>query len=88
MEDVGVYMAPPTTNGDKPLPRRVGTRSMLPSTWLNRELRVEYTGADGKAATTDGVLCDWCPTGPILRIAGARTVLAWECIALIELVGD
>ena len=39
-------------------------------------------------ATTDGVLCDWCPAGPILLIAGARTVVSWERLCLIELVGD
>ncbi len=88
MEDTAAYMVAPTTNGDKPLPRRLGTRSMLPSTWLTRELRIEYTGADGRAATTDGVLCDWCPTGPILLVAGARTVFAWDRLVLVELVGD
>jgi hypothetical protein len=34
------------------------------------------------------VLCDWCPAGPILLIAGARTVVSWERLCLIELVGD
>ena len=87
-EDMGVYMTAPTSNGDKPLPRRVGTRSMLPSTWISRSLRVEYTDASGKAATTEGVLLDWCPVGPILLLAGARAVLAWERIVLVELTGD
>ncbi len=88
MEDTAQYMVAPTTNGDKPLSRRLGTRSMLPSTWISRELRVEYTDAAGKAATTSGVLCDWCPTGPVLLVAGARTILGWDRICLIELVGD
>ncbi len=87
-EDLAVYMTAPTSNGEKPLPRRVGTRSMLPSTWISRSLRVEYTDASGKGATTEGVLCDWCPVGPVLLIAGARTILAWERMVLIELAGD
>jgi hypothetical protein len=41
MEDAAQYMTAPTSNGDKPLPRRVGRRSMLPSTWVSRSLRVE-----------------------------------------------
>ncbi len=88
-EDFAPYVVTtPSTNGDKPLPRRLGTRSMLPSTWINRGLRVEYTDASGKAASTSGTLLDWCPAGPILLIAGARTVLAWERLVLVELVGD
>ena len=89
VEDSGRFMVTtPSTSGEAPLPRRVGTRSMLPSTWLNRTLRCEYVGADGKAATTSGVLCDWCPAGPILLVGGARTILAWDRLALIELAGD
>ena len=88
MEDAAQYMTAPTSNGDKPLPRRVGTRSMLPTTWLGRTLTCEYTDASGRAATTEGVLLDWCPVGPVLLLAGARTVLAWERIVLVELVGD
>ena len=87
-EDVGVYMTAPTTNGDKPLPRRLGTRSMLPSTWINRSLRVEYVGADGHAATTDAVLLDWCPVGMLVLVAGAKTLLSWDRLVLAELVED
>jgi hypothetical protein len=61
---------------------------MLPSTWLSRELRVEYVGVDGHAATTDVTPLDWCPVGPILLLAGSRCVLAWERLVLVELVGD
>ena len=87
-EDLAAYMTAPASNGEAPLPRRIGTRSMLPSTWLNRSLRVEYVDASGKAATTEGVLCDWCPVGPVLLIAGARTIVGWERLCLIELAGD
>jgi len=88
-EDFAPYVVTtPSTNGDKPLPRHIGTRSMLPSLWLGRSLRCEYTDASGKAATTDGTLLDWCPVGPILLIAGARTILAWERNVLCELQED
>ena len=88
-EDFAPYVVTtPSTNGDKPLPRRIGTRSMLPSTWLGRTLLCEYTDADGKAASTSGTLLDWCPVGPILLIAGARTIVGWERLVLVELAGD
>jgi len=44
-----------STNGEAPLPRRA-PRGLLPSTWLQRELRVEYADAHGKAAQTSGGL--------------------------------
>ena len=81
-------MTTPNGWGDKPLPKRNGPRGMLPSTWLNRELRLEYAGADGKPNTTSGVLLDWFPAGPVLSVAGARTLVCWERVVLVELVGD
>ncbi len=87
-EDLAAYMTAPTSNGDRPLPRRIGTRSMLPSTWLGRTLKCEYTDASGKAATTDGTLLDWCPVGMLVSIAGAKTLLAWERLVLVELQED
>ncbi len=61
---------------------------MLPSTWLGRTLRIEYVGPDSMAAATTGTLLDWCPVGPVLLLAGSRTILGWDRIALIELAGD
>ena len=78
----------PTTNGEAPLPRRAGTRGLLPSTWLTRSLRIEYTDAGGKAAVTDGVLLDWCGAGVLVNIAGAKTMLAWDRLVLCELRED
>ena len=78
----------PTTNGEAPLPRRAGQRGLLPSTWLGRSLRVEYTDASGKAAATDGILLDWCGAGPLVNLAGAKTLLSWDRLVLAELVED
>jgi hypothetical protein len=89
-EDFAPYVAtePPNMNGDRPVPRRIGTRSMLSSTWLGRSLRCEYVDAAGHAVITTGTLLDWCPVGPVLVLAGSRCVLAWERLVLIELAGD
>jgi hypothetical protein len=40
-EKVTEYMSAPDKNG-APLPRRVGVRSMVPTTWIAHELRVSY----------------------------------------------
>jgi hypothetical protein len=61
---------------------------MLPTTWINRCLKISYTDAGGKAATTEGVLLDWCPVGLILFIAGSMTIISWDRVALIEPAGD
>jgi hypothetical protein len=88
MEDLDVYMTAPTTNGDRPLPRRVGTRTMLPLSWMQRELRVSYVAADGSGQETCGTLADWTPVGPVLVISGARTIVGWDRLVLVELAGD
>ena len=88
MEDTGVYMTAPTTNGDKPLPRRAGVRTMLPSTWIDRTIRLEYVGAAGDARETTATFLDWTPVGLLLNIAGAKTLLAWERLVLCELRED
>ena len=83
------YMAAPSVDGaNSSIPRRGGTRSMLPTSWVTREITVERTDAAGKSATTNAVLCDWCPLGPIVRIGSDRLIIAWEKISLIGLAGD
>ena len=80
-------MTTPTTNGEAPLPKRA-SKGMLPSTWVRRELRVEYTDADGRAARTSGTLLDWCPAGVVLSVLGNMPLIAWERLVLLELVND
>jgi hypothetical protein len=88
-EDFAPYVVTtPSTNGDKPLPRRVGMRTMLPLSWMQRELRVSYVAADGSGQETRGTLADWCPVGPVLIISGARTIVGWDRLVLVELAGD
>jgi hypothetical protein len=60
----------------------------MPSTWLERTLRIEYTGAMGETRETTATLLDLCPVGPILNIRGAKTLLCWERLVLAELIED
>jgi hypothetical protein len=79
-------MTAPTTNGDKPLPRRA-PKGLLPSTWLERELRIEHT-VGGAVRETAGTLADLYPAGPILIVDGRRTLISWDCIATVGLIPD
>jgi hypothetical protein len=87
-ENMTEYMTAPTTNGDKPLPKRAGTRSMVPTTWIDRTLRIEYEGAGGDSRETTATLLDWSPVGLLLGVAGGKTLLAWERLVLAELKED
>jgi hypothetical protein len=72
MEDTGICVTAPTTDGDKPLPCRAGMRGMLPSTWIDRALQLEYVGAAGETRETSAILLDWCPLGIIVNVAAPR----------------
>jgi hypothetical protein len=87
-EETSGYMTAPNMNGDKRLPRRDGPKGLLPSTWLNRSLRVEYAGSTGEMRETTATLLDVYPFGPVLNIAGSRTILSWDRLCLAELVED
>jgi hypothetical protein len=81
-------MTTPSANGEAPLPRRNGSRSLLPLTWLGRACRVGYVGIDGIGIETSGTLLDWCGTGPVFSLAGARTIVSWDRLVMLELAGD
>jgi hypothetical protein len=86
-EETGAaYMVAPTTDGRPSLPKRTGAKSMLPSTWMNRTIRIEYTDCHGVGVEASGTLLDLYPAGPILNLGGARTCLSWEALRLVELV--
>lgn len=78
----------PKTNGEAPLPKRGGPKGIMPSTWTNRTLRLEYVGGDGLMRESSGTLLDCYPAGAIINIKGAKTLLSWDRLALAELVED
>jgi hypothetical protein len=88
IEDSAVYMTAPDRNGTPSLPKRAGVRTMVPTTWIDRTLRVEYVGAGGEARETTATFLDWTPVGLLLNIAGAKTLLAWERLVMCELIED
>jgi hypothetical protein len=88
-EETGAaYRVAPTTDGRPSLPKRTGAKTMLPSTWMNRTIRVEYLDAHGSGAQVSGTFLDWCVLGLIMNVSGARTILSWDSVRLVELVED
>jgi hypothetical protein len=88
MEPSTEMMAAPVAveNGTKMLPRRA-PRGLLPSTWLQRQIMVEYV-VGGAVRETTGVLADLFPVGPVLLVGGRRTMISWDALAVVELVED
>ena len=68
--------------------KRSGPKGLLPSTWLERTLRVQYVDGFGAAVETSGTLLDLYPAGPVLNLGGAKTLLSWDRLVLCELVED
>jgi hypothetical protein len=79
-------MSQPDGNGQVHV-KRTGPKGLLPSTWLSRALRLEYVVC-GELRETTGTLLDVYPVGPVLNAGGARTLIAWETVAVVELVED
>ena len=89
MEVLGnLAMTKPDVNGTPALPKRNGPKGLLPSTWLERGLRVAYVDAFGAGVETSGILLDFYPAGPVLNIGGVKTMVAWDRLVLCELVED
>lgn len=81
-------MTKPDVNGTPTLPKRSAAKGLLPSTWQERTLKVEYTDCHGSGCETSGVYLDHCATGVILNIRGAKTLIAWDRLAVVELQED
>jgi hypothetical protein len=75
-------------NGQPSLPKRNGPKGLLPSTWLERTLRVAYVDESGSGVETSGTLLDLGPFGPILNLSGEKTALSWDCLRTVILLND
>ena len=84
----GASKPPEGKLGDVPPVKRNGGRGMLPTTWCGRRLILEYTDAGGSAASTSGVLLDWCALGVVMNLSGSRCVIPWERLSFVELPSD
>ena len=71
--------------GGIPPHKRGGPKGMLPSTWMGRSLKVSYVDCYGAGQETSGTLLDLYPAGPVLNLRGARCMISWDRISLLEL---
>jgi hypothetical protein len=81
-------MTRPDVNGAPALPKRSAPKGLLPSTWLERTLKVAYVDADGMGAETSGTLLDLYPFGPVLSLSGEKTALSWDSLRSVTLIND
>ena len=76
-EDLGYTTTAPSTNGDKLLPKRAGVRTMLPSAWTDKTIRLEYIGAATDAWEISAPSSTGHRWGYSSTSRGAKTLLAW-----------
>jgi hypothetical protein len=88
MEQITAPITAPYRDGHVPIPKRNGSRTMIPLAWLGREALVEYMTSDGKGVSISATILDWCGLGIICAIAGARSIVPWDAIRIVELKGD
>jgi hypothetical protein len=81
-------MTRPDSNGTPTLPKPTRPKSLLPSTWLERTLKVEYMDGFGSGVQTSGTLLDLYSAGPVLGIGTTKTLISWDRLVLCELVND
>jgi hypothetical protein len=88
LREAELAMSAPDVHGKPSLPKRTGPKGLLPSTWLQRSVRVSYVDCRGAGKETSGTLLDLYPAGPVLNIGGAKTLLSWDRLVLCELVEE
>jgi hypothetical protein len=88
LSEVLEAMTAPDSNGTPALPKRTAPKGLLPSTWITRNLKVEYMDGFGAGVEANGVLLDFFPAGPVLHIDGVKTLIAWERLVAVQLVED
>ena len=88
MTEILDAMTAPDVNGTPSLPKRAAPKGLLPSTWLSRTLKLEYVDGFGVGQATSGTLLDLYPAGPVMNLAGAKTLISWDRLVLCELVED
>ncbi len=88
MTEMAETMTRPGAYGEKPLPRAVGGRGLLPSTWVGRPVRLAYVDVYGTGVETSGTLLDWTAFGAAFNLAGGKVLVSWDRLAMLELVSD
>ena len=79
-------MVKPDSNGSPLLPKRSGPKTLVPSSWLDRTVLVEYINASGKATKIDATLIELYPFGPCIAARnGEKQLISWDRLVEIHL---
>jgi hypothetical protein len=88
MIEIAEEITAPDVDGPSPLPRRIGPKGLLPSTRIERPLRVCYVDCCGGGREVSGTLLDLYPAGPVPSLADAKTLISWARLVVSEPVED
>ena len=85
-EELGVYTpsgpAPLVTpDGSHRLSARRPGRELFPALWLRHKAEITYSGG-----SASGVLLEYCSVGLIVQSDGAKKLISWDVLQLVELV--
>jgi hypothetical protein len=75
-------------SGEMPLPRRQGARTVLPLSWLGREISLSYTNNHGHGSEAKGTLLDWTPVGILMTVQGSKTLVSFDRVVSLVLAND
>ena len=75
MTEILDAMTRPDVNGTPSLSKLTGPEGLLPSTWLERTLKLEYVDSFGVGQETSGTLLDLYPAGAEHRRGKDRDLL-------------
>ena len=74
-------------DGSRLVARRPG-RELFPASWLRRKAAVLYDDGTPKGADVTGTLLEWCGVGLIVGTPDGKTLVSWDSIRVVELVGE
>ena len=84
-ETIDLNTAPVAITPDSKVMARRPGRELFPASWLRRGVRLTYEVGGGKTADVRGTLLDFCGLGLLVQINGARSLLPWERVVMVEL---
>ena len=90
LQILGAELVNPAAGNGTPgaVPRDTNpAREAPPSTWLNRNSKIEYADAHGSDQETRDVYLDHCPDGLVTKTEGAWTPSGRERLCVVELAG-
>jgi hypothetical protein len=85
---VAELVTKPGSNGEAPTARRQ-PKGLLPYSWLNHTLKIDFVEADGTAGTASGAYVEQYGFGPVLKSSlGDKFAISWDRLVQVQLKED